>query len=61
MRSAFVVANRLISNRMDSIETNDFQELTLSQVESLDQELGRGAYERIYKIKYCGKVCTAVQ
>ena len=47
--------NLVRGNRIDSIEMNEFQEI-LSQVESLDQELGRGAYG---KIKYCGKVCAA--
>lgn len=49
--------NLVHDNRIGSIEMNndEFQEI-LSQVESLDQELGHGAYG---KIKYCGKVCAA--
>lgn len=46
---------------MDSIATDEFQALILTQVETLglDEELGRGAYGRVYKAKYCGKICAA--
>ena len=36
------------------------QDLTLHGVIRLDhQELGRGAYGKVYAVKYCGTVCAA--
>ena len=36
-----------------------FSELTLVKVEDLKKELGRGAYGRVFSVKYCGTVCAA--
>ena len=44
---------------MTSGGNNEFQGLVLNGVESLDQELGRGAYGRVYKVKYCERTCAA--
>ena len=40
---------------------NDFQGLVLNGVIKLRnrQELGRGAYGRVYAVKYCGTICAA--
>ena len=39
---------------------NDFQRLVLKGVTKLDRkELGRGAYGRVYAVKYCGTICAA--
>ena len=38
---------------------DQFEGLVLTGVESLDQELGRGAYGRVYKVKYCERTCAA--
>ena len=35
------------------------QDLTLHGVIQLGQELGRGAYGKVYAVKYCGTVCAA--
>ena len=40
-------------------DEEEFQGLVLRGVESLDQELGRGAYGRVYKVKYCERTCAA--
>jgi len=40
--------------------SNDFQGLVLKGVTKLDRkELGRGAYGRVYAVKYCGTICAA--
>ena len=36
-----------------------FSGLTLVNVENLNKELGRGAYGRVFSVKYCGTVCAA--
>ena len=36
-----------------------FSELTLANVDDLGKELGRGAYGRVFSVKYCGTVCAA--
>ena len=40
---------------------DEFQGLVLKEVTPLDhdQELGRGAYGRVYAVKYCGTICAA--
>ena len=39
---------------------NDFQGVVLKGVTKLDRkELGRGAYGRVYAVKYCGMICAA--
>jgi len=39
---------------------NLLQGLELKGVDSLDsRELGRGAYGRVYSVKYCGMICAA--
>ena len=39
---------------------NDFQGLVLKGVTKLGRkELGRGAYGRVYTVKYCGTICAA--
>jgi len=39
---------------------DDFQGLVLNKVTKLDsKELGRGAYGRVYAVKYCGAICAA--
>ena len=39
---------------------DDFQGLVLKGVTKLDRkELGRGAYGRVYAVKYCGTICAA--
>lgn len=46
---------------MSANEMEEFQELILAPVEALgpDQELGRGAYGRVYKVKYFATDCAA--
>ena len=44
---------------MANRDEEEFQGLVLRGVESLDQELGRGAYGRVYKVKYCERTCAA--
>jgi len=40
--------------------SNDFQGLVLKGITKLDRkELGRGAYGRVYAVKYCGMICAA--
>jgi len=40
--------------------SNDFRGLVLKGVAKLDRkELGRGAYGRVYAVKYCGTICAA--
>ncbi|XP_065908858.1 uncharacterized protein [Dysidea avara] len=40
--------------------SDDFQSLVLKRVTKLDhKELGRGAYGRVYAVKYCGTICAA--
>ena len=41
--------------------TDKLRRLTISKstVEFLDQDLGRGAYGRLFKVWYHGSVCTA--
>jgi len=41
--------------------SSDFQELVLSNVKlsEPERELGRGAYGRVYEVKYCGTICAA--
>ena len=40
--------------------SDDFQGLVLKGVTKLDRkELGRGAYGRVYTVKYCGTTCAA--
>ena len=43
---------------MDNI-TRVLQDLTLTGVISLDEELGRGAYGKVFKVKYCSMICAA--
>lgn len=38
---------------------DEFRELILHNVKTLDLELGRGAYGRVYEVEYCGKRCAA--
>ena len=39
---------------------DNFQGLVLNEVTKLDRkELGRGAYGRVYTVKYCGTICAA--
>ena len=37
----------------------EFRDLILSQVEPLDEELERGAYGKVYKVKHNGKTRMA--
>jgi len=41
--------------------SNDFQGLVLTDVTPLEdsEELGRGAYGKVYAVEYCGKICAA--
>ena len=40
--------------------SGDFQRLVLKGVNKVDgEELGRGAYGRVYTVKYCGMICAA--
>jgi len=40
--------------------SDDFQGLVLKEIAKLDRkELGRGAYGRVYAVKYCGTICAA--
>ena len=43
----------------ESRRRDEFQELILHNVETLDRELGRGAYGRVYEVKYCGETYAA--
>ena len=39
---------------------DDFQGLVLKEIKPLDrEELGRGAYGRVYAVNYCGMICAA--
>jgi len=37
----------------------ELEDVTLDDVDTLDKELGRGAYGRVFTVKYCGLVCAA--
>ena len=40
--------------------SDDFEGLVLKGVSKLDRkELGRGAYGRVFAVKYCGTICAA--
>ena len=40
--------------------TDDFEGLQLKEVTELNRdELGRGAYGRVYAVKYCQAICAA--
>jgi len=43
---------------MDNI-SRALQDLTLTGVIPLDEELGRGAYGKVFKVKYCSMICAA--
>ena len=38
--------------------TRGFEGLVINGVEPLNQELGRGAYGRVFTVKYCGMTCA---
>ena len=38
---------------------NDFKSLELKGITSIDEELGRGAYGRVFGVKYCEMICAA--
>ena len=44
--------------QMDNI-TRILQDLTLAGVIPLHEELGRGAYGKVFKVKYCSMICAA--
>jgi len=53
---------KLISSQLNTKEMagNCFEGLVLSDVTPVDcEELGRGAYGRVYAVKYCGTICAA--
>jgi len=37
----------------------ELENVTLDDVDKLEKELGRGAYGRVFTVKYCGLVCAA--
>ena len=37
----------------------DFKNLELKGITSINEELGRGAYGRVYTVKYCEMICAA--
>ena len=39
--------------------SNALESLTLTEFSPLDEELGRGAYGRVFRVKHKGKVCAA--
>ena len=39
--------------------TRALQDLTLTGVVPLNKELGRGAYGKVFKVKYCSMICAA--
>ena len=43
---------------MDNI-TKALRDLTLTGIIPLDEELGRGAYGKVFKVKYCSMICAA--
>ena len=38
---------------------NSFKSLELKGITSLNEELGRGAYGKVFAVKYCEMTCTA--
>ena len=38
---------------------DDFKSLELKGITSINEELGRGAYGRVYAVKYCEMICAA--
>ena len=41
------------------MESSEIQGFVLTEVTSLNQELGRGAYGKVYAVEYCQTVCAA--
>ena len=41
--------------------TQQLEGLTISSsnIQSVGEEIGRGAYGRVYTVKYCGLICAA--
>ena len=44
---------------MASRSVDDFRSLELKGITSLDEELGRGAYGKVFAVKYCEMTCAA--
>ena len=38
---------------------DDFKNFELKEITSLKEELGRGAYGKVYTVKYCKMTCAA--
>ena len=54
------VANRHIVNIVNMASIDSFEGLQLKGVTQLNRdELGRGAYGRVYAVKYCQTICAA--
>lgn len=47
------------SNRDGDVAAKNFELVTLTGVELLNRELGRGSYGRVFAVKYCGMTCAA--
>ena len=43
----------------DPMIADQLKDVTLEGVVPLEEELGRGAYSRVFAVKYCGVVCAA--
>ena len=44
---------------MTSRSVNDFKSLELKGITPLNEELGRGAYGKVFVVKYCEMTCAA--
>ena len=44
---------------MASRPVDDFRSLELNGITLLNEELGRGAYGKVYAVKYCEMICAA--
>ena len=59
IRSTKVILE-IISNFIIAMTSDNFEDLELKEVAELEvDELGRGAYGRVYAVKYCQTVCAA--
>ena len=61
MRAGVTKSHPCFCTKMASIDdiTAALQNLTLTDVTPLDQELGCGAYGKVFTVKYCEKIYTA--
>ena len=49
----------VVSTNVKMASQDDFKSLELKGITPLNQELGRGAYGKVYAVKYCKMICAA--